>query len=115
MRTAPITPRLVTPFENLKAQGLQPTDFHRSDSGNAQLLARLYDRQIRYDHRRRCWFIWRDHCWRRDTDGEATRLAQEAVEVRYLWARQVKDPDEKRKGSRERVSAPLEGPSRPRR
>ncbi|HXH21598.1 MAG TPA: hypothetical protein VNN10_06180 [Dehalococcoidia bacterium] len=71
------------------------TDFPRTDSGNAELLAQLYGDRLRYDHGRGRWLLWRETKWAEDKDGEVHRLAKEAVRQRFLAASGLEDPEEK--------------------
>ena len=47
----------------------------RTDAGNAELMADLYGKELRYDHSQGRWLIWRGHCWAGDCDGELPRRA----------------------------------------
>jgi putative DNA primase/helicase len=72
-----------------------PVRFPRTDSGNAELFARLYGERLRYDHRRNRWLLWTHHWWKPDVDEEVLRLAKEAVRRRYQVAPDLfDDPDE---------------------
>lgn len=72
-----------------------PAKFPRTDSGNAELFARLYGERLRYDHRRNRWLLWIDHWWKPDVDEEVLRLAKEATRRRYETAPELfEDPDE---------------------
>ncbi len=46
-----------------------------SESGAAIRFARLHGDQVRHDHRRGRWLIWRGHRWMPDVDAAITRLA----------------------------------------
>ena len=74
---------------------LRTTDFHRTDSGNAEMFTQLYGDRVRFDHRRGRWLLWGDHHWREDIDGAVYRLAKEAVRQRYLAALSLDDLDER--------------------
>ena len=69
----------------------------QTDSGNAELFAVHYKDELRFDHARRRWLIWRGHWWSEDTDGELLRRAKRVVRFRYQSASTIGD-DEKRKG-----------------
>ena len=77
------TPRLLAAPQT---PSRRPTDFARTDTGNAELFACFYGDRLRFDHRRRRWLIWEGHHWGEDTDGSVVRLAMEAVRQRYLAA-----------------------------
>ena len=67
-----------------------------TDAGNAEFFASRYKDRVRFDHRRRLWFVWREHWWAPDSNGEVRRLAKEAARSRLAAA--VKIPgDIKRK------------------
>lgn len=71
-----------------------------TDTGNAELLAQLYGDQIRYDHRRRRWLLWRRHHWEPDRDGHIFRLAVETSRQRYQHSVKIDNLKE-----RERVAS----------
>ncbi|HLF78550.1 MAG TPA: phage/plasmid primase, P4 family [Dehalococcoidia bacterium] len=73
----------------------RPTDFAKTDSGNAELFAHLNGENLRYDHRQRRWFIWCGQHWEEDLDGAVTRLAIDAVRQRYLDAMLLSDLEER--------------------
>jgi len=77
---------------------LPPVDLSElplTDAGNSEALAGLYGNRLRYDHRRKCWFIWNGNRWEPDQDGEPERLALDTVRNRLRAALDLKD-DEKR-------------------
>lgn len=57
-----------------------------TDSGNAELFAAAYKSKLLYDHRRKRWFVWRDHWWMEDTDGEVERMAKRSARLRLMAA-----------------------------
>ncbi len=65
--------------------------FNLTDSGNAELFAYLYGRDLRYDRARKVWRRWAGHWWATDTSGEVERLALEAARRRYHAAAQIPD------------------------
>jgi putative DNA primase/helicase len=66
-----------------------------TDSGNAELFAALYRGKVLYDHQRRRWFVWRDHWWTDDSDGEVQRFAKLAARTRLRAAAQIADDHER--------------------
>ena len=40
-----------------------PYHFLRTDAGNAELFAALYQNKLRYNHKRKKWLVWRRHWW----------------------------------------------------
>lgn len=81
------------------------TNFACTDSGNAELLAHLYGKRLRYDHQRGCWLVYRDHWWVKDTDGQIHRLAKEAARRRYRAAESIVDIKQKEEGARWAISS----------
>jgi putative DNA primase/helicase len=71
-------------------------DFPLTDSGNAELIARLFGDRLRFNHRQNQWLLWRESQWVEDTDGEVYRMAKEAARVRLQAAANLND-DTKRK------------------
>lgn len=70
--------------------------FHnRTDSGNAELFARLYGDRVRFDHARNRWLLWGEHWWKDDGDAEIIRLAKDAARHRYLEAVNISDRSER--------------------
>ena len=61
---------------------------HRTDAGNAELFARLNRDNLRFDHHRQRWLIWRRHWWTEDTDGRVLRIAKSVVRCRREIAAQ---------------------------
>lgn len=62
---------------------------HRSEASAAERFVRLHGDDVRYDHRRGRWLLWRSHRWVPDSDAGITRLGlkfarewqREAVEI----------------------------------
>jgi len=75
----------------------EQTDTRLTDTGNAELLTNLYGNELRHDHRRRRWLLWRQHHWEPDCDGHISRLAVEAARVRYSQAENIKDLKERQR------------------
>ncbi len=65
--------------------------FNLTDSGNAELFARLYGDRLRYDHRQGRWLLWAGNWWTADADGELHRLAKQAMRERYRLATDLED------------------------
>jgi len=66
-----------------------------TDTGNAEYLASLFGDQVRYDHRRQRWLLWKSHRWEPDGDGYIARLAINAARNRYNQASQIEDLKER--------------------
>jgi putative DNA primase/helicase len=69
----------------------------RSDAGNAELFAALFRNRLRFDHARQQWFVYRDHWWTRDSDGELMRMAKHAVRFRLKVSGEIEDADRRTK------------------
>lgn len=67
--------------------------FAMTDAGNGELFAHLYGSQVRYDHQRGRWLVWKGHWWGADPDGQRQRWA---VEMARIWGKAASDmPTEK--------------------
>jgi len=86
-------------------QPRKPTDFARTDTGNAELFAHLFGDRLRYDHLRRRWLVWAGQHWEVDADGAVTRLAIDAVRQRYLEAMLLPDLDDRKLQARFAVAS----------
>jgi putative DNA primase/helicase len=69
----------------------------RSDAGNAELFAALFRDRLRFDHKRQQWFVYRDHWWTPDSDGELMRMAKHAVRFRLKVCAEIEDADRRTK------------------
>ncbi|MFC1888845.1 phage/plasmid primase, P4 family [Thermodesulfobacteriota bacterium] len=69
--------------------GLKETDFHRTDSGNAELFAALNRDLLRYDHRRKRWLLWGEHWWISDPTEQIVQLAKEAALTRQRLSLEI--------------------------
>ena len=69
-----------------------PTD-HLTDVGSAERFAAAHGHEVRYDHRRGRWLIWRGHRWAPDTDQAIIRLATAHVRDRQRDALTIADLD----------------------
>lgn len=74
--------------------GLKRT-FPRTDSGNAELFAAKYTHELRYDHSRQRWLVWRQHWWSEDKDETVIRMAKSAVRSRFLACSHIEDKDDR--------------------
>ena len=83
--------------------------FNRTDSGNARLFASMYAGQVKYDHGRQCWLLYRDHRWQEDADGETVRLAQAATRRRYQLAAEIPDLEERKREATFAISGETRG------
>jgi len=70
-------------------------DGHFTDTGNAEVLATLYGKKIRFDHRRKRWLVWNEHRWQPDVDGSINRFAIESAKLRFSEATRIDDPQQR--------------------
>jgi len=68
-----------------------------TDAGNAEFFAQINRDDLRYDHRRRRWMVWRGHWWAEDTDGQAQSWAKNTARMRAEGALRITDEDERAK------------------
>ena len=80
-----------TKYEPVEKCDGTPIIFHRTDVGNAELFCELYGDQVRFDHRRGASFVWGQHHWREDGDGQVYRLAVQAARRRHQRALSIAD------------------------
>ena len=57
----------------------------RHEVGDAELLARIFDGRVCYDHSEKAWYFWTDHYWTRDEQNRAHKLVN-SVAAEYLRA-----------------------------
>jgi len=69
----------------------------RTDLGNARMFAQLWKDDLRFDHARGRWLVWRGHWWAEDTDGEVQRRAKQIGRLRLRTAANLPDVEERRK------------------
>ena len=86
----------VAEFEPMTEQD-EPRRFARTDSGNAEMLAALHSKSLRFDHKRHRWLIFEGHHWRQDAAEEITQLARNTARERYKRAGDLEDADERRR------------------
>ena len=71
------------------------TSLATSDAGNARALVLLFGEQLRYDHQRKKWFIWNNHYWKVDQDGEIERFALRMQKERLKAAIRITNKDQR--------------------
>jgi putative DNA primase/helicase len=62
------------------------TAFSRGETGDAEILARLYADRIAYDHAAGAWYLWRSHFWIPDRTGAVGHFVTNDVASQYLYA-----------------------------
>ncbi len=88
MRTQP-------PGANSTPQRKKP--FPRTDAGNAEAFVALYKDDLRYDHKRNQWLIWRRHRWVEDLEERVMQMAKRAARIRLQSAENLGEEGERTK------------------
>ena len=78
-----------------EAARAKPQTFHRTDAGNAELLVHLFGDQLRYDHNRGKWLIWKGHRWLIDETGEVYSYALKTARHWLKLAAETEDDDKR--------------------
>ena len=80
--------------ERAARRGHTVTGDRLTEAGAAERFARLHGPDLRYDHRRARYLLWKGHRWAPDSDGAVTRIA---LDFARDWQREavqtVDDPD----------------------
>lgn len=66
--------------------------YDANDDGNAEAFADTFRDDVRYDHTRKRWLIWKKHWWQQDADATVLRLAANLIKKRYQRAWDIADP-----------------------
>lgn len=67
------------------------SDSPRTDAGNAELFAVLYEKNLRYDHKRKRWLRWRKHWWVEDRLDRVIQFAKNLARKRLANAEEISD------------------------
>lgn len=70
-----------------------PAAFHYTDAGNAEYFAAHHGQDVRYDHRRGRWLLWRPPRWEPDADAEIQRRAKAAMRARLQEATMIAEAE----------------------
>lgn len=70
--------------------------FNCTDAGNAELFARMFKDDIRFDHKRKRWLYWDQHRWREDKEDKVFQKAKCLARWRAQAASLVEDPDKRK-------------------
>lgn len=91
--------------------------FPQTDAGNSEFFASNNAQDLRYDHSRKRWLVWRGHWWSEDINGLVYRRAISVVRMRAHLALEMSDDNKDKKSelkwagrseSRARLEAMLE-------
>jgi len=69
--------------------------YPQSDAGNAEVFSHLYSRDLRFDHKRNRWLLWRNDRWQEDTQDFVYQLAKKAARWRFHEAENIADLTER--------------------
>ncbi|HBY09785.1 MAG TPA: phage/plasmid primase, P4 family [Patescibacteria group bacterium] len=69
----------------------------RTDTSNAEKINELFGSNVRFDHRRKRWLIWKGHRWQPDIDGDISRKAMQAAKKRYHEVAEIDDYEKRKK------------------
>ena len=70
---------------------VDPNTFGSTDTGNAELFAACYGRDVRYDHTRERYLLWSGHAFHLDRDGQVEQLTKSVVRRRLTAAATLTD------------------------
>lgn len=73
----------------------QISRFHRTDAGNAELFAKLFGENLRYDHASDRWLLWQEHWWVEDPTAAVLLLAKRSARWRARQYSKINDPEER--------------------
>ena len=71
--------------------------FPRTDAGNGELFAHLWQSQVLYDHDQEHWLTWQGHRWAEDLDGTVQRLAVKTARHRHHTAVALTDFEDRKR------------------
>jgi putative DNA primase/helicase len=80
-----------------------------TDAGNAEYFAARYGSDVRFDHRRARWLLWRGHRWQPDADAEVRRLAKDAMRERFKDAALLDDPEARARAAKWSIASESRG------
>lgn len=73
------------------------TTFKLTEAGNAEHFCYHFQDQVRYDHQRRGYLLWKRHRWQPDDRGEVRELILAAVRLRQAEATEINDHEARTK------------------
>ena len=101
---------------SLKPETMNFSDIHTTDSGNAEVIAKLYGARLRYDHARKGWLVWNGHYWKADELCSVEQMALKAARERLKASADIEEESIRKKQAnwaimsedRRRIKAALE-------
>jgi len=72
-------------------------DYDMSDTGNAQLLAKLHSDNMRFNHTSKEWLVWNGQYWGKDRKLQRYNFAEDVSQYRQKQAMSIKDNTERMK------------------
>jgi len=86
-RYEPEDPFVPSPQASIKTKKVTIKDiktaFNRAETGDAELLAKMFGDSIVYDHGQKCWYRWDVHRWIKDRTGLVRRLVSGPMAAQY--------------------------------
>jgi len=83
---------VAVPIEPQPTSSFPFDNYLRTEVGNGELFAAYYVPDIKYDHRRKQWLIWRGHWWSADDNGKIVLMAKNCMRDRLRAAIEIPDP-----------------------
>ena len=77
-----------------------PGAFPLTDSGNAEYFAQHFGADLRFDHRRGRWLLWKAPRWQPDADAGVQRVAKVAMRQRLRDAAAITDRQERARAAK---------------
>lgn len=76
-----------------------------TDSGNAELFAKLHGQNLRYDHKHEKWFRWNGNYWEIDILKSVSLLAKNTAQTRLKAASNISDDEARAKQAKWAISS----------
>ncbi len=92
---APDSPAATSPPSEPNGYLSAVSRFHRTDAGNAELFAKLFGQDLRYDHASDRWLVWQEQWWVEDPTAAVLLLAKRSARWRARQYSKIDDPEER--------------------